>query len=242
MPANESDEDYAKRILARADKYLEQVDEAFILKERGHTARAMPTFRPEEISLGLVLGMGGFGVVNEILKFTLDSSEHGDDGKDTPIDKIMEAGGSDDDEREAPIVEIILGRDNNEKAGVAFGFDDNEHDNNEHDNIDPSNRTEHASNSITPIEGGGGADDDFHYEVGRARHLMARRCIRRGRARYALKRLHSDLTALERARGMIDLAVEAKYLSIVWHPNISKYQVSCWLGLSNCFVLNPLTL
>jgi hypothetical protein len=44
-----------------------------------------------------------------------------------------------------------------------------------------------------------------------------------GYARYALKRLHNDLTELERARGMVDLAVEAKYLSLVWHPNISTY-------------------
>jgi len=40
--------------------------------------------------------------------------------------------------------------------------------------------------------------------------------------RYALKRLHEELSEVEKARAMIDLAVEAKYLSVVWHPNIVK--------------------
>lgn len=63
-------------------------------------------------------------------------------------------------------------------------------------------------------------EDDSHYDISEARGLMQKRCLRRGVTRYALKRLHDDLTEVEKARGMIDLAVEAKYLSVVWHPNI----------------------
>ena len=40
-------------------------------------------------------------------------------------------------------------------------------------------------------------------------------------ARYAIKRLHWDtLSDFERVRGSIDLAMEAKYLSALSHPNI----------------------
>ena len=217
MPGRESDEAYAQRILAKADKYLEQVDEAFILKQRGHSERAMPTFRPEEISLGPVLGTGGFGVVNEILKFTLDASLHGLEQNDQKVDGSDEeagAGGQDDDDgdlKEAPIMEIVVGGQENDGPTVGFGDDTDE---------DPSGKEQVVSNLASVSERGA---HDFHYDVTKARHLMEKRAIRSGKARYALKRLHSDLTALERARGMIDLAVEAKYLSIVWHPNISKF-------------------
>jgi len=62
-----------------------------------------------------------------------------------------------------------------------------------------------------------------HYDVNEARTLMVAIQRRQGTdARYAIKRLHHDLSELERARGMIDLAIETKVLSRLWHPNISK--------------------
>ncbi|CAB9498375.1 Inhibitor of nuclear factor kappa-B kinase subunit beta [Seminavis robusta] len=76
--------------------------------------------------------------------------------------------------------------------------------------------------AISNTPGGDLYEDDAHYEVSVARELMANRCLRRGVTRYALKRLHDNLSEVEKARGMIDLAVEAKYLSVVWHPNIVK--------------------
>merc|ERR1719491_714822 len=65
-------------------------------------------------------------------------------------------------------------------------------------------------------------DDDSHYDIDEARDLMNRKVLRRGVTRYALKRLHEELSEVGKARAMIDLAVEAKYLSVVWHPNIVK--------------------
>jgi hypothetical protein len=43
-----------------------------------------------------------------------------------------------------------------------------------------------------------------------------------GSARYAIKRLRPDLNKLEYARGALDLAIEIKYMSLLWHPNIVK--------------------
>jgi hypothetical protein len=157
---------HAAHILEKADKALAEVDDAYILTNRNHVVRAMPRFRPEEITLGNVLGEGGFGIVNEIKSFCLD-----DDQKDNGATPACEA---------TIMVETAY---------------DMVHD----------------------------ADDHTHYEISKARELMSMRAQRNGTARYAIKRLRDDLTELERARGMVDLALEAKFLSIVWHPNISEY-------------------
>lgn len=156
----------ALRLLDNAHKTLAMVDEAFIVKERGYEPRPMPTFRPEEISLGKILGTGGFGIVNEVSKFSLDEDHH-DSCKDEPEDDQHK----DDDEDLSPF--------------------------------------------FPP-------DTDVHYEITKARRLMEKRAVRNGICRYAIKRLHGDLTQLEKTRGMIDLAIEAKFLAVVWHPNISK--------------------
>jgi len=64
-----------------------------------------------------------------------------------------------------------------------------------------------------------------HYNIDEARNLMVANQRRDGTdARYAIKRLHRDLSELERARGIIDLAIETKILSRLWHPNISKWE------------------
>mmetsp|Transcript_24683 Transcript_24683/g.49896 ORF Transcript_24683/g.49896 Transcript_24683/m.49896 type:complete len:414 (-) Transcript_24683:86-1327(-) len=57
------------------------------------------------------------------------------------------------------------------------------------------------------------------------RQFMARRCLRKGKhARYAIKTLSDDcLKDPERfVGGVIDLAIESRFLSVVRHPNIIK--------------------
>lgn len=160
-------------MLERADKILASVEESYIITDRGHKQRLMPVFRPDEISLGAVLGSGGFGIVHEIKKFTLDPEE------------------------------------------------ENEQQVNQESEATPNHPSRISKVVSTPEELS--FTNHIHYDVKKARHWMEKRCIRKGVPRFALKRLHGDLSELELARGMIDLAVEAKYLSVVWHPNISKY-------------------
>lgn len=69
-------------------------------------------------------------------------------------------------------------------------------------------------------------NDHIHYDnVDHAKKWMRKRPNRNDGqySRYAFKRLKDNLSELEIARGMVDLAIEAKFLSIVFHPNISKY-------------------
>jgi hypothetical protein len=62
-----------------------------------------------------------------------------------------------------------------------------------------------------------------HYNVGTAREFMRKHYLRYGSARYAIKKLKPDLGVVHKARGAVDLAIEIKFLSTIWHPNISKF-------------------
>jgi hypothetical protein len=67
--------------------------------------------------------------------------------------------------------------------------------------------------------------EHHHYHVESARKIMSDNVRRAEDARYAIKRLHKKLNPFERARGRLDLAIEVKFLSRLWHPNISKFIV-----------------
>ena len=153
----------------------------------------MPSFRPEEISLGATLGTGGFGIVSEIRKFTLDP-DHEDENPASKTNGIAS---------ENP-QQAISSNNGSQQQLSAYNDVEGSH-------YRVTDKVEEVS-----------MNDHVHYDIKKARVLMAQRCTRKGTARYALKRLHGALSAMERARGMIDLAVEAKYLSVVWHPNISE--------------------
>lgn len=63
---------------------------------------------------------------------------------------------------------------------------------------------------------------NLHYDVESARDFMSKHVRRYGAARYAIKKLREDLEVVDRARGALDLAIEIKFLSAIWHPNIGK--------------------
>lgn len=196
MPNDEAQR--ARALLARADKIIAAVDESYIIKERGHNPRPMPTFSHTEIELGRTLGAGGFGIVNEITAFDLlHEPEIADEDDDN--DKVTEEGATET-------------KDDN-KA------DDDSNTKKKDEDKEANNTT---PKKVLAVSGAELYDDDSHYDIEEAREMMDKRCLRRGVTRFALKRLHDDLSEVEKARAMIDLAVEAKYLSVVWHPNIVK--------------------
>jgi hypothetical protein len=229
-----------RKLLAESSRLLKEVDESEILTSG--RKRLYPTFERSELKFGPLLGVGGFGIVFEVKDFNLKiptvvevtetksnqttaeateaaatdapsgatatdaatPSESNENGGDAATDAH---GGSDDltershtgDDSQSPIIHTTI------------AFNKNDNDFGEYADI------EELPNSTAATH------DDEHYDVYTARKLMARMARRNGDARYAVKRLHRDLTDLERARGMIDLAIEAKYLSVVWHPNIGPY-------------------
>lgn len=236
MPTTEERESaMAEKLLNNAYKMLDLIDDAFIVKERGHTPRKMPKFRPEEVSLGKVLGVGGFGVVNEITNITLDLSPQASFAEDdnrpkndngtTGISKTEEAKETDQKEGDEPSGDqATTPAANDERAEVRENGDEKNHLKVKlPDDLRSSNFSVRSAGTTASVDTSC-HDNQIHYEISKARHVMSRRAVRNGVSRYAIKRLHcSDLNELEKARGMVDLAMEAKYLSVVWHPNISKF-------------------
>jgi pyruvate/2-oxoglutarate dehydrogenase complex dihydrolipoamide acyltransferase (E2) component len=212
MATEQQEKEFAQRMLLRSDAILAAVDQAYIIQERGHKVRAMPTFRPEEISLGKVLGTGGFGIVNEIKGFFLDKEDEGEEEFQT------QAQSEEDPNYEKSALMTALIQNNPQGAADATvpstGIRKRTSEPKLTNKLSATTTT--TTDEVTHV-----SDAHIHYDVREAKEVMLRRAIKCGRGRYALKRLHDDLSVLERARGMIDLAVEAKYLSTVWHPNIS---------------------
>lgn len=97
-------------------------------------------------------------------------------------------------------------------------------------NLDPNSPNDHTAKA----NGGDFIDEEedefgeLRYEGGalvQDRKFIARRCLRQGKhPRYAIKMLSDEcLEDPERfVGGVIDLAVECKFLSVIRHPNIIK--------------------
>jgi serine/threonine protein kinase len=155
----------ATKLLAKAPGILKEVDDAVIFKN--HAAREIPSFEPNELKFGPILGVGGFCVVREVFEVRLKGHGKGEKKRESVDDAKVKA------------------------AVRRLGTSDE-------------------------------VENDEFYHISEARELMAKNYKRDGDARYAVKYLHNDLKPLEEARGRIDLAIEAKYLSVISHPNIIK--------------------
>jgi hypothetical protein len=204
------------KLLAQASDLLKEVDESEIL--RNARKRLYPTFKRSEIKFGPLLGVGGFGIVFEVKDINLNIPAEVEvevsETKPHPT-----ATSSTDAPTATSTSESNRGNPDNGCSGLTA--------------LMLQNCEEAPSSAITTIAFNDDLNhvaielpnvfttqDDAHYDVRIARKQMLQMVRRNGDARYAVKRLHRDLTDLERARGMIDLAIEAKYLSVMWHPNI----------------------
>ena len=227
----------AKKLLAQASDLLEEVDSSYLIlhqKRQSHQPQGLdqyPTFHAKEVRVGKLLGVGGFCKVFQVSDFDLSESEttlqnettkprdndkpltvespdtnttqssndHHHNNPQTPPLTVVSNGLLTKIEEETPTDDSHT---NPKELVRKKGHDDQDDDNDSTDE-------------------GTGQIHHHHYDVKGARQFMKEHVKRNGDARYAIKRLHKDLTQLERVRGMIDLALEAKFLSALWHPNIS---------------------
>ena len=95
---------------------------------------------------------------------------------------------------------------------------DNNNDNNINNNDKNNNNNKDHHHNFHDLD----VDDEVHYELDTAKEHMAKKCLRAGSARYAIKKLKPELQDIDRARGALDLAIEIKYMSVIWHPNIGE--------------------
>jgi hypothetical protein len=207
-----------RKLLAEASHLLKEVDESEIL--RNGSKRLYPTFDRSEIKFGPLLGVGGFGIVFEVKDINLRIPSEVDVSETKPIPTTTPS----TDAATATTTATASSESNggnavNEGSGLTAQTLQNS-ESSQSIAITTIALTDDLNHVAIKLPSGVTAQDDAHYDVRIARKHMANMVRRNGDARYAVKRLHRDLTDLERARGMIDLAIEAKYLSVMWHPNI----------------------
>lgn len=211
-----------RKLIAQAEDLLGAVDESYFMMDK--TPREYPKFNRNEVVFGPVLGVGGFGIVFEVGKFALRVPEEVDIQLLDQETSKQEASSETSENRSNM---------NPEEVKDESGYQDA--------TIRP-NGTVASDQSHTTAATSTGAhaddmdhsqmrglkmlsfisDDEIHYDLSSARRHMYENARRSRDARYAVKRLHRDLNDFERTRGMIDLAIEAKFMSTLWHPNIGK--------------------
>ena len=101
------------------------------------------------------------------------------------------------------------------KEVMAIQLHNHSNNNNHNNNNNNNNDKNHDFHDLD-------VDDEVHYELDTAKEHMAQKCLRAGSARYAIKKLKPELQDIDRARGALDLAIEIKYMSVIWHPNIGE--------------------
>lgn len=144
----------------------------------------VPRFEINEITLGRVLGRGGFCVVNEISSVTL---------KDNSSPTCASDGF-----RTAPK------RSSSSKKYSKSTFEENDALENDQETF----RSGHVTQDRT---------------------FISEKCIRKGKARYAIKMVSGE-TRKDKSRfvkGVMDLAIEFKILAVLKHPNIIKMRGAC---------------
>lgn len=194
----------------RASAVLAAIDVAHIVQDRDHDPRPLPTFHLEEITLGKVLGTGGFGIVFEVQNF-VETPE-----SDAEAEAAIEV--SEDKKSSDSLCDTTVGHSSQDIVATSNGVKQR--------NTNP--RRKEVSIIATKDEEFFSGNLHIHYDVRKAKHWMVQHAMFSDqKPRYALKRLQIGLSPRERTRGMLDLAIEAKFLSIVWHPNISTY---CSIG------------
>ena len=214
--SDEKDAKAAKKFLAKANKILAAIDAASICPYAQYKKRIVPSFKSSEVTINKLLGSGGFGSVYEIESFDDAPVNEGSNEaitnisskslRNVPTRMHSEPYNVPKDETEKPAKRsntiTITDRDDTDDS------DDDECDEDDdifHENMNNPGtlKTIHSQNQL--------------------RAKMRKRPRRKnGEARFVLKRLKDDLSALEQARGMVDLAIETKFLTIVYHPNIIK--------------------
>jgi len=211
----------SRDIIETTKGILDDIDKSpFFTKNK---AKRNPRFRHEEIKTGPILGKGEYSIVREVTAFDITDS--------CPICVIhnfKESADSSSGSMKASESSDQMFDRNAKKKEVSV----NAHTRNANRHESELNLSGMyiAEDNVSDSDMNSFQDDheeEDHEDVAN-RGFMKHHCFRDGSARYAIKQLKSTLTGTKRADGAIDLAIEAKFLSVLCgHPNIIKL---CGLG------------
>eukprot|EP00551_Chaetoceros_affinis_P005971 CAMPEP_0203666152 /NCGR_PEP_ID=MMETSP0090-20130426/3231_1 /ASSEMBLY_ACC=CAM_ASM_001088 /TAXON_ID=426623 /ORGANISM="Chaetoceros affinis, Strain CCMP159" /LENGTH=815 /DNA_ID=CAMNT_0050529939 /DNA_START=31 /DNA_END=2478 /DNA_ORIENTATION=+ len=223
-----------RETLEKAQTLLNSMDNSPLFSS--NIIRNNPQFSRREIEIGKYLGEGQFGIVHEIKAFRvkemcpicflhqeglgsglglgLDNNNHKLQSGESSTEKSISITNTNIDEMNA---ETTRGR------GACAGsrsllFDE--------DDFKLSvNRLGPRTGSMMSIEDMNDFEDDHVEEAEElvsSRGFMKEHCFRKGSARYAIKEVKRSLKGYALADGAIDICIEAKFLSVLSHPNIIK--------------------
>ena len=181
-----------------------------------YKAKRIPHFLIKEIDFGSYLGEGEFSIVKEVQDFNVNDlcpicvlHQFKDSDRNMQASESPNENGDRDEEKEVFKLPKLPKSDNDlaiDNFRMSIGTDD-----------------------VSDLDTVGFQDDhqEEDMEDVASKGFMKHHCLRNGSARYAIKQLKSTLTGTKRADGAIDLSIEAKFLSVLSHPNIIKL---CGLG------------
>ena len=188
--------------------------------------RHYPAFDISEIIIGPVLGHGGFGIVNEVQDIVLSSKNDSPNTRTNMSHALNPIVVHEDDDvtTESDSDNNIKNTKNKQRRHNEIEKSDNFDTNTARSYLAANVRRRCTTPSLLTLSSNMINKNRPSMSSTTNDKKKATGTTTTTAARYAIKRLKSDLNELNSVRGAIDLAIEVKLLSRLHHPNIGKLQ------------------
>ena len=248
----------------RAERYLRkmEVGSEFFAE---HDPRQLPQFTETEVEFGKRLGQGEFANVKEVTAFKVKESCHlcffHQNNGSTQGSTSASGNGIDTTAHSHEFVPAPSSLPENSVTGEETKEEPGTPNTNNNVATMGSYATQDSGSAPTnpptkllamPEVGTGGnyldfddnvsdydeLEDDHNEELLESRGFMKDHCFREGSPRYAVKLLRNDLDSDTKREAALDLAIEAKFLATLSHPNIIKQRGTSGVpGHSQFFII-----
>jgi len=175
-----------------------------------NVARELPCFSSRDIKLGQELGMGEFGKVSEVLSIR-STTKHNVSNSASTTPRISSSSSIPEHPRYSST--------NSPNSGNLIS-----HRHDESFFLETETGPLTDAGTVGSLESMDSHDDIINLDAASA--FMAEECIRDGIPRYAIKKIRDDLDDEIKASGIGDLAIEARFLSVLNHPNIIRMRAT----------------
>lgn len=248
----------------RAERYLRkmEVGSEFFAE---HDPRQLPQFTENEVEFGKRLGQGEFANVKEVTAFKVKESCHlcffHQNNGSTQGSTSASGNGIDTTAHSHDFVPAPSSLPKSSGTGEETKEEPGTPNTNNNVATTSSYATQDSGSAPTnpptkllamPEVGTGGnyldfddnvsdydeLEDDHNEELLESRGFMKDHCFREGSPRYAVKLLRNDLDSDTKREAALDLAIEAKFLATLSHPNIIKQRGTSGVpGHSQFFII-----
>ena len=214
---------------------------------RTKVPRELPTFDASEIGTGPQLGIGGFGVVSEVECIQLRNNNSKVTELEQAAEKSVAWKRRTTDATAHSSMSNISTLDASTKEEVLDACEEKKQDvDDAHEEV-LEEEDKYLTELGLDVVGRGQRQDanNFHNSLAslptnpdNARVYMAENTLRNGHARYAIKCLKPGLSEKDKKYAVMDMAIEAKFLAVISHPNIVKMRgTACTGSLRNDYFI-----